>query len=208
VKKNSGDNEEKGGGSMARQDRRVRYTKTVLRQSLLELMRTQPIEKITVKEICLRADINRGTFYAHFASPHDLLMSIENELYEEIRRSLDTNLTTEAISDLLLNIFELIEKNHDLCSVLFSEYGDKTFLRRIMFLAHDQSMQQWKARYPQADPSYMEKVYTFVVSGCLGLLQDWIQNGMATNRHDFVQIIDQFIKTALGLLEKSKSSAE
>ncbi|NLM83907.1 MAG: TetR/AcrR family transcriptional regulator [Clostridiales bacterium] len=194
---------------MARQDRRVRYTKTVLRQSLLELMRTQPIEKITVKEICQRADVNRGTFYAHFSSPHDLLMSIENELYEEIRRSLDTNLTTEAISDLLLNIFELIEKNHDLCSVLFSEYGDKTFLKRIMFLAHDQSMQQWKARYPQADPAYMEKVFTFVVSGCLGLLQDWIQNNSAaTNRTDFVQIIDQFIKTALGLVAKSKSAEQ
>jgi len=190
---------------MARPDRRVRYTKAVLRQSLLELMSDQPIENITVKELCRRADVNRGTFYAHYASPHELLLSIENELHEEIAQSLDTNLTTEAISDLLINIFDLVEKNRDLCAVLFSEHGDKNFMRRIMFLAHDRSMQQWKARYPEVDPACMEKEYTFVVSGCLGLMQDWVSSGMATNRSDFIQIIDKFIKTALQLLAETEA---
>ena len=42
-------------------DRRVRYTKMVLRESLLELMKTKPVVKITTTELCKHADINRNT---------------------------------------------------------------------------------------------------------------------------------------------------
>ena len=71
-----------------KQDRRVRYTKMVLRDSLLELMQTAPINKITVKDICERADVNRGTFYLHYQDPYDLMHQIENELIDEFRATL------------------------------------------------------------------------------------------------------------------------
>ena len=50
-----------------KQDARVRYTKMMIRNSLLELLRTKPIAKITVTEICEMAGINRATFYAHYS---------------------------------------------------------------------------------------------------------------------------------------------
>ena len=43
-------------------DRRVKYTLLALRGSLLELMREKDVSRITVKELCERADVNRGTF--------------------------------------------------------------------------------------------------------------------------------------------------
>ena len=55
------------------QDARVRYTKMMIRNSLLELLSTKPIAKITVTEICERAGINRATFYAHYTDPTDQL---------------------------------------------------------------------------------------------------------------------------------------
>ena len=65
-----------------KQDARVRYTKMMIRNSLLELLRTKPIAKITVTEICEMAGINRATFYAHYSGPSDLLHALEN--YPEI----------------------------------------------------------------------------------------------------------------------------
>lgn len=58
-------------------DRRVRYTRMVLKQALLSLMLERPITRITVTEICERAEVNRATFYAHYADPYDLLARIE-----------------------------------------------------------------------------------------------------------------------------------
>ena len=52
--------------AMKKEDRRVRYTKLAIRESFLALLSEKPIEKISVTEICKRADINRGTFYSHY----------------------------------------------------------------------------------------------------------------------------------------------
>ena len=53
-------------------DRRVQYTRRTLQESLVALMQEKPLQKISVKEICARADINRSTFYVHFGSPEEV----------------------------------------------------------------------------------------------------------------------------------------
>ena len=58
-------------------DRRVRYTKMVLKDSLLKLLSEKDISRITIKEICDGADVNRATFYAHYADQYDLLLPVE-----------------------------------------------------------------------------------------------------------------------------------
>ena len=52
---------------------------------LLELLEQRPIEKITVADLCARADLNRTTFYNYYDSPRALLAQIEQELFEKIR---------------------------------------------------------------------------------------------------------------------------
>ena len=64
---------------MKKNDARVRYTQKVLKDSLLQLLEKKPINKITVKEVCELAELNRATFYAHYTDCLDLLESIENE---------------------------------------------------------------------------------------------------------------------------------
>ena len=49
---------------MSRTDARIRYTQGVLKQALLSFLQEKPINKITVKEVCERAELNRATFYA------------------------------------------------------------------------------------------------------------------------------------------------
>lgn len=172
-------------------DRRVRYTKMVLKQSLLTLMRDQPIEKITVKDICELADINRGTFYAHYADPYDLLSQIENELFDEILAAIETSLKAEAILGLLEEIFESIVKNSELCKVLFGEHGDKAFIRRIMFIAREKSAAEWKKMIPSLRDDQMELLYMFYANGCVAVIQHWLQNGMKDSPHDLSVFIEK-----------------
>ena len=116
--------------AVERSDRRVRYTKTVLKQSLLELMKDRPIGKITVTEICRLADVNRNTFYAHYKGPEELLSVIEAELYNSITDAIVRDeLHTES---LLYEVCTVIYDNGDLCRIIFSDNGDKAFLQRVM----------------------------------------------------------------------------
>ena len=68
-------------------DARVKYTRMVLKKALLELMQHKPVNKITVKEICERAELNRATFYAHYSDCFDLLESIEAYYYALLGRT-------------------------------------------------------------------------------------------------------------------------
>ena len=52
---------------MEKKDARKRYTQMVLKQSLLKLLKEKPVNKITVKEVCELAQLNRATFYAHYS---------------------------------------------------------------------------------------------------------------------------------------------
>ena len=46
-------------------DARVRYTKMRIREAFLQCLRKKPVNKVTVKELCQLAVINRATFYTH-----------------------------------------------------------------------------------------------------------------------------------------------
>lgn len=126
-------------------DRRVRYTRMVLKQALLSLMLERPITRITVTEICERAEVNRATFYAHYADPYDLLARIENELFESIRRSIAGGLSSGSLRRILTDICSSIRENGALCRVIFSEYGDREFLERVLNIARVESMALWRS---------------------------------------------------------------
>lgn len=54
-------------------DKRVEKTIRSIRNALLELLRDKEFDRITVKEICERAEISRITFYNYFKDKYDLM---------------------------------------------------------------------------------------------------------------------------------------
>ena len=69
-----------------KEDQRVRLSRQLLRSALIVLLKEKNINKISVREICDAAEINRTTFYKHYGNPYDLLEDIENSLCAVLRR--------------------------------------------------------------------------------------------------------------------------
>ena len=65
-------------------DRRVRRSRKLLGEALLELVVEKPFGDITVQDIADRADMNRATFYLHFQSKEELLQCALEELFDEL----------------------------------------------------------------------------------------------------------------------------
>lgn len=65
-------------------DRRVRRTRKLLREALMDLVVEQGYESITVQDIADRADIARTTFYMHYRDKEDLLTNMLDDLFEEL----------------------------------------------------------------------------------------------------------------------------
>lgn len=176
-------------------DRRIKYTKMVLRQSLLELLEEQPISKVTVTDLCARADVNRNTFYSHYQSPFHLLMQIEDELYEEIMRSVERSLSALTLHTFLLEVCQSIAANGDLCRILLSEHGDKEFLRRVMQVAHDWSIAEWSAQPSTLDREGMELLYSFAANGSIAVIEGWIKSGMQKSPQEIATLIENMTRS-------------
>ena len=169
-------------------DRRVKYTKMVLRQSLLELMKSKSINKITVNEICIHADVNRGTFYSHYNDPFDLLKQIETELFTEIKGMLDTHVLEQS-EDLLIELFRCIKENSDICKILLGENGDPDFLKTIIYIAQEQIISEWKKVIDTKDNKVFDYLFTFNANGAVGILQEWIQEGLKEPSDDMAKLV-------------------
>ena len=90
------------------QDRRVRRTRMRLQQAMLELLKEKDARSITVRELTQRADVNRGTFYAHYKDVFDLLDQMEQDLFQRLTQLLSSYSTQDlqrGLTPLLTDVF-------------------------------------------------------------------------------------------------------
>ena len=92
-------------GTEKKEDRRVRRTKKLLSQGLIELMQHKQVKDITVRELAERVDVNRGTFYLYYRDIFDLLERLAvsyTHLARRIRMELrQKGVDSEAIDEAL-----------------------------------------------------------------------------------------------------------
>ena len=60
-------------------DLRILKTEEAIKKAFKEMLLEMPYEKITIKELCQRAVINRKTFYLHYNSIEDVLERFQEE---------------------------------------------------------------------------------------------------------------------------------
>ena len=188
------------------ENRRTKLTKLLLKESLLHLMETKPINKITVTEICKGADLNRGTFYTHYLDAYDLLEQIQQELFSEVTEAVDKLLKKNVPSSIIIKeIFELILKNKNLCKVILSENGDKAFLKSIINLTREKIISDWMETYQYPNVRDLELLYIYTSSGIVGIVENWIQNDFKQSAAKLSAFVNQISNDSLfSLLNKDK----
>lgn len=158
-------------------DRRVRRTKALLLQGLIQLMEEKDIKDISVKELSDLADINRGTFYLHYNDVYDMLNKIEEELFREFNDILERDLagtgSTPVISrPVLLDLFVFLGRNRDLSRVLIGPHGDLAFLNRLKDLVKEKLRMMMDNA--ECSVEHFDYLYSFMVSGCIGVIECWL----------------------------------
>ncbi len=70
-------------------DLRVEKTRKSIINAFIALRAKKPIEKITVKELCEKALVNKSTFYSHYSDIYSLSDSLETEVVMSVIQALD-----------------------------------------------------------------------------------------------------------------------
>ena len=151
-------------------DRRVKYTKALLKDALVELLKERHISKISVTALCEVADVNRSTFYAHYTDQFDLLRQVEGEVITNLKSFLDQYVDDRMpiTEQNLKGILEYAKNNADLFTVLLGEHSDHAFHNDLMELVKLIPFQY------SAEESIKEYLLTFAISGCISVLHKWL----------------------------------
>lgn len=184
-------------------DRRIRKTRQQLRQSLTALLKVKPIQDITVKELADMADINRGTFYLHYRDVFDLLNQIEDELLTELETLLEQYQPGDILSNtvqIFNNLYELVQKNSELVGILIGEHGELNFVNRLNHILREKCLRDWMEHFRKDRDNTFEAYYVFVTSGCMGLVQYWLNNGMKETPLELAKLTEQMILNGAKLL--------
>ncbi|HWR22327.1 MAG TPA: TetR/AcrR family transcriptional regulator [Feifaniaceae bacterium] len=158
-------------------DQRVRLTRTLLKDALVQIMQTQHISKISVRALCDLAGVNRSTFYAHYSDQYDLLHQLEQEVIDNLKRYLekqDYHDNRPISTQVLTRILEYAQENANLFQVLLSENCDFAFQKDIMELAQVVSFKL----NPAFDARVQGYLTVYGITGCISILQKWLQDGL------------------------------
>ena len=159
------------------ENRSVRNTRKKLRDGLLRLMEQKPINEISVKELTELVDVNRGTFYFHYADIFDMLKKMEEEFFEYFSETLqDTVPRGEAAYAYLKAIFSVLGDNRAFCKIMLGPNGDMQFVERIKKLVSETCSHIWYEAAPGADSAKFEMYNAFIINGCIGIFQKWLED--------------------------------
>ena len=92
-----------------KEDLRIQKTRRDLRKAILELLKQNPLEKISVKEICDRAMVNRITFYKYYEDKYLLLDDALNEIKDTLLNSVSRNAKFTSIDEASTYFVHLLE---------------------------------------------------------------------------------------------------
>ncbi len=174
------------------ENRRVMMTKRLLKESIFELMKKKPLNKITIKELCENADVNRTTFYKYYGDQYSLVKEAEDELLEKTSEFLK-NLSLEKEKIKLLEEFD----------ILLSKNSDTDFRIRLMSVAMKKVMaEKYEPNIKEGDKKY---VYCMIIMGAISTISLWIKSNYDKSVEDVANLMYNLVLYGLKGIEEEKN---
>ena len=119
-------------------DIRTIRSKESIKNSFIELRTKKELRKITVKELCEKANINKSTFYAYYDDIFDLSEQIESDVVRQIIESINHRYSmifnaSEATSEL----FYAMKRQKKLIDIVFSGTQHPNLVYKISIMLKD-----------------------------------------------------------------------
>ncbi|MCA1321014.1 TetR/AcrR family transcriptional regulator [Bacillus tianshenii] len=170
-----------------KQDLRVIKTKRAIREALLKLVKEKDFAKVSVRDLCAYAEINRGTFYLHYQDKYDLLERIELELLDTLRELMSKRLANkmehfvghpEFLLQFATELFRYVDKEAEVFSMLLLDSVSPMFPNKLKDLIRGNFLRAQKKEFDLSTLSIpFDYLMAYATSANVGLLQQWLAEG-------------------------------
>lgn len=185
------------------EDLRVQKTIDAIHKVFDEMICEMNYEKITVKELCERARINKKTFYRYYETLDDLLAELQNIFTQEYLKRIENYRIPEDLDKINREFFlysvekgALFEKIT--CSGSYHNIHNK-MVNNVMNTAWGQS--SW---FQFLEPSKQIILLGFIQSGALEIYKRWVADGKKIPLTDIIDMSNQLLCSGVnGFIERT-----
>ena len=184
-------------------DKREEKTLNEIHEAFTRLVNKQDYLSITIQDIIDEAGVARSTFYSHFKTKDELLLSVSNHIFEHVfSQSLKEEKTHDFSKDLIydfrhliIHIFYHIHDEKELFKGILSSNGSEIFLnefRRHLAILNN----SYYHNYPNIETSIpLQLKKNIDIENFIVTLKYWIKNDFKESPEEIGKYyLDIFIK--------------
>lgn len=166
------------------EDKRIRHSKERISRAMIACLNNTSLDKITVRQICDTADVNRSTFYAHYPNPITLYRQLEQSMADSFDRHFEV-LKSKTISyeDFLRSFLEYCAENSELFLALYKT-DSASFKKRVLDLAGNYDF--LTSHYSEKEKSY---IFDFYINGVFSMVARWLRDDHAKSIDEMARLI-------------------
>ena len=166
-------------------------TKKALAEALKEVMEEKPFSKISISDICERCDMNRKSFYYHFADKYDLV----NWIFDTEYIAVVANDYQEFRIEVLLSACRYFYENRRFYRSALQVRGQNSFLEHFHELLHTAGTARLEiVMEEQYIPQLPDFCVDFLVDGFTCAIVRWITEKDPLPPEEFVEYLAILVK--------------
>jgi len=183
-------------------DRRVKRTRRLLRDALLELIVEKGYDAVTVQDITDKADLARATFYLHFKDKEELLFTSMSEIYANLLENLEP-VEGDAYAEAGVSManpadFEHVAQYAPFYKVMLGEHGSMAFIVQMRaFLAEVMQQRILIPLYGDNPPFPLDFMAHYLAGAQIGMIAWWLENDMPHSAEEMAQMGHDFAISGL-----------
>lgn len=160
-------------------NRRSRDTvEAITRAFFAALHQKGAVSKVTVREICEAAGVNRSTFYAHYSDCFDLLERVEQAMATHLTKAFLLKLEQGAsMGECFEEIFAFIGEHWEFYAVYLNETNKTGVIGLARELYSDRIPGDLWRKMGLSSPEEMAYQEDFSIAGITAMIRRWLNTG-------------------------------
>lgn len=167
-----------------RKNKKYLKTDEKIQKAVMSLLKRKAFEKILITDIVKEASIDRSTFYEHYQDINQLMITIEKNLVEKIKRIFDYSFDYSI--EEFIKYFEFVKENKDFYLSVFKNNYDhpltKTTYKEYI------SVHNLKCSKDINGSSEIKYHHIFLSSGLFSITHSWVISGMKETPKQMAEI--------------------
>ena len=174
-------------------------SRKLINEALADLLTEKLLDKITVTDVVKRADINRGTFYAHYRDIPDVVDHLIQQTFSAIRDAMIVQTETPSNMGLvfLSAIQAIMEEDLSFYRKILNSSASSLMQEQLVSIVLDFLLEH-KDRFYQGTQEEYQIAIRFCAGGLSNLYRDWFSGKLACSLSELTQIGDALIQRIIG----------